>query len=342
MRNLGVVFSNRLQSFLLCLLGLWMIFLISTMAWQITTSYIAGEGFDASVDMVWNITLILFTPYLFVAGYLLRSLARRIAFYRLLRRQIVIAEYAPPKVLLPVEAGLLVDDDFSLPELAATLQDLKLRGYISIEEHGPELSFALLRKDGLSTPEATFINSLFQTERTLTTHGVDASRRLLAAGRILANAARSELVYGGQLPKSSYASKVLRKAFVVFLGLAAIVQIILTAGIVTAPEQVLSINYPRYPMDISEPVLVIGILAATVAFIIGGFWTRTLSDDDGLKNWRYVAGLKLFLEKVYKGRFYRDGKLTVSPRELRTFYPYAIALGVERDFTRKLERSLLT
>ena len=78
MRNLGVVFSNRLQSFLLCLLGLWMIFLISTMAWQITSSYIAGEGFDTTIGMVWAITLFFFTPYLFVAAYLLRSLAARI------------------------------------------------------------------------------------------------------------------------------------------------------------------------------------------------------------------------------------------------------------------------
>ncbi|HEU4984898.1 MAG TPA: hypothetical protein VFT58_04605, partial [Nitrososphaera sp.] len=268
--------------------------------------------------------------------------AARIAFYRLLKRQIVVTEYEPPKVLLPVEAGVLMDDDFSLPELAATLKNLELHGHISIEEHDYEMKFILHNKDGLGVLETTFLNNLFHRDRHFSTAEAYSASRLLSAGRVLASATRSELVYAGQLPKNSTFKKVLRQTFRFFVGFAALVQILLTAGVVTAPEQIFSIGYPRFPMHISEPILDVVIIAATIILIASGFWMRKLTDSHGLKNWRYVAGLKLYLEKVYKGRFYRDGRLTVSQRELRTFYPYAIALGVEKEFTRKLERSLLT
>lgn len=341
MRNLGVVFSGRLQSFLLWLLGLWMIMFLSTMAWQVVASYIAGEGFDTGVFEFWTITLVFFVPYLFVAGYMLRSLAAQIALYRTLRRQIVIAEYEPPRVLSPVEAGMLADDDFSLSELAATLKNLELRGHISIEEREHEFNFVLQNKNGLDVLETTFMNSLFQRDRSFSTSGPNSSRRLLSAGEVLASATRSELIYAGQLPRGSIFKKFLRAAFRFFLGFAVLVQILLTAGVVAAPEKIFSIGYPRFPMHLSEPILIVGIIVATIAFIASGFWMRKITDDNGLKNWRYVAGLKLYLDQVYKGRFYRDGKLTVSQGELRTFYPYAIALDVEREFTRKLERALL-
>lgn len=342
MRNLGVVFSGRLQSFLLWLLGLWMIMFLSTMAWQVVASYISGEGFDVDVFYFWTITLIFFVPYLFVAGYMLRSLTARIALYRTLKRQIVVAEYEPPQVLLPVEAGVLADDDFSLPELAATLKNLELRGHISIEEREDgEFNFVLHNKDALGVLETTFLNSLFQRDRHFSTSGPNSRRHLLSTGRVLASATRNELVYAGQLPRSSTFKKILRQAFRFFLGFAVAIQMLLTAGVVTAPEETFSIGYPRFPMHISEPILDAGVIIATLALIASGFWVRKLTDGTGLKNWRYVAGLKLYLDKVYKGRFYKNGKLTVSQRELRTFYPYAIALGVEREFTNKLERALL-
>ncbi len=340
MRNLGVVFSSRLQSFFLWLLGLWILMFISTIGWQAVSSYISGGGFDVSALQFWLTTVLLFTPYLLVAGYMLRSLAARVAFYRLLRKQIVIAEYEPPKVLLPVEAGLLADDDFSLPELAGTLKDLELRGHIQIKEGGGELSFTLERKEGLGTPEAVFVNSLFGNHRQFSTGQPYGARHLLACGHALAASTRSELAYQGLVPKSRTPNQVLRGGFKIFVVFAALIQILLTTGVVVAPEEIFNVVYPRYPMNLSQPLLVVGLILTTVTLILSGFWVRKLDGDHGLKNWRYVAGLKLFLEKVYKGRFYQDGKLTTSERELRTFYPYAIALGVDREFTRKLERSL--
>lgn len=340
MRNLGVVFSGRLQSFFLWLLGLWIIMFMSTLGWQAVSSYISGDGFDVSTGQFWITTVFLFAPYLLVAGYMLRSLAARIAFYRLLRKQIVIAEYQPPKVLLPVEAGVLADDDFSLNELAATLKDLELRGNIGIKEEGHELGLTLHNKHGLSAPETVFLNSLFSRHHHFSTAEAYAARHMLSCGQALASATRADLAYNGLINKNPAPNKVLRDAFKIFVGFAALIQILLTVGVVTAPEEIFNVVYPRYPMDISQPLLILGVIVATIALVLSGFWMRKLTGGHGLKNWRYVAGLKLYLDKVYKGRFYREGRLMVSERELRNFYPYALALGVEQDFTRKLERSL--
>ena len=73
---------------------------------------------------------------------------------------------------------------------------------------------------------------------------------------------------------------------------------------------------------------------------LSGFRRTALTDSRGLKNWHYVAGLKMYLEKTYKDRFYRDGQQMATDSEMRAFYPYAIAFGIERKFENRLRRAL--
>jgi hypothetical protein len=341
MDKLGIVFSSRVRSALLCVLALWILVMLSTSAAQIIVSYINGQGFDTPIQTVILIDILIFLPYYVVAAVILRSLAARIALFHLLRRQIVVPEYSPTEVLSPAEVGLLVDNDFSLNEVAATLKDLELRGCIRIGGSGSVVELHSLSLRDTSDIERQFLQTLFQNNDRFTINGPTNANLLLKAGKQLANNARNRLVLGGQLPRQPAIRKLVRSIFNIFVGFAFLLQLLLTFTATNPNSQIFSVGYPRYPMNISELILEAVIVLAVLIIISSGFWQHSLADDHGLKNWRYVAGLKMFIEKTYKDRFYRDGHQMATDNDLRAYYPYAIALGIERHFTEKLKRSLL-
>src|SRR6202011_6376574 len=46
----------------------------------------------------------------------------------------VAVQYAPPAGMTPAEAGALVDDEAAMRDVTATIVDLAVRGYLTIEE----------------------------------------------------------------------------------------------------------------------------------------------------------------------------------------------------------------
>lgn len=340
MELLGIVFSGRVRSALLCALALWMLLFMATSAGEIFVSYLGGTGFDTTAQDVIMIGTALFLPYYVVAAVLLRSLAARLALFHKLRRQIVVPEYMPPEVLSPAEAGWIANNDFTLNEIAATLKDLELRRCISITKQGVDLVVRPLNMAGASKLEQAFITSLIRENGEYSTAGASAAAQLLDAGHVLAGDVREQLVRQGVLPANRRRNAVTRAVTKVLLWVALLVQAVLTWGVLSRPYEIFHVGYPRYPMNFSEPLLEVLSIVLVFGIVISGFWQRSLNDAHGLKNWRYVAGLRMFIEKVYKDRFYRDGKQIAAASDMHAFYPYALALGVERRFTDELKRAL--
>ncbi|HEX7963446.1 MAG TPA: hypothetical protein VF466_02545 [Candidatus Saccharimonadales bacterium] len=341
MDKLGIVFSGRVRSALLCVLALWILLVLGSSSFQIFSSYLGGYGFDATIGQVITIDILLFLPYYLVAAIMLRSLAARLALYHTMRRQIVVPEYSPPEVLTPAEAGLLIDNDFTFNEIAATLKDLELRGHITIVEQNGELQIAPANTQGLDGGEQLFVRELLWPNNSFTTRAADSGTRLMQASEHLASITRERLVADGQLPKNPRINRIIRAVLKTFFVVALAMQVLLTSGIIMGAHEVFSVKYPRYPMNSSEPLLEVIIIAIVLAIVVSGFKQPGLEDDKGLKNWRYVAGLKMYLEKAYKDRFYRDNKQIATQSDMRTFYPYAIAFGIEKRFTDKLKRALV-
>jgi len=340
MERLGIVFSGRVRSALLCALALWILLIMATSAVELFTSYLGGGGFDATIRDVILIDILLFLPYYLVAAVLLRSLAARLALFHTLRRQIVVPEYAPPEVLSPAEAGWLANNDFTLNEVAATLKDLELRGCISITKKDADLMVRPLNMAEASPEEQTFVSRLIKNNGEFSTVGASAAAQLLEAGHQLSQSVHAQLVREGLLSASPRRNQVTRAVTAALAWVALFVQIALTASILSQPYVIFHVGYPRYPMNFSEIVLQLLSIGLVLGIIASGFWQRSLNDEHGLKNWRYVAGLKMFIEKVYKDRFYRDGKQIAAAHDMRTFYPYALALGIEKRFTDELKRAL--
>lgn len=341
MNKFGIVFSSRVRSALLCVTSLWILTILGTSAAEIVTSYLNGSGFDASIRQVIILDLLFFLPYFVVAAFILRSLAARIAFFHLLKKQIVIPEYKPSAVFSPAEAGLLVDNTFAINEIAATIKDLELRGSIAINQSSFNMELQVINSINLDDLERQFIETLFKGSDQFLINNPTNAIAFLDAGKQLANSARARLAANGQIVRSRVLHKTLHVVVNTFIGIALVIQLMLTILALVPGNQVFSVGYPRHPMNISEPILEIGIDLLVLVICISGFWMRKLTDDHGLKNWRYTAGLKMFIEKAYKDRFYRDGKQMATDDDLRTFYPYAIAFGIEKRFTEKLKRALL-
>jgi hypothetical protein len=193
----------------------------------------------------------------------------------------------------------------------------------------------------ISEPEQTFITSLLQNNGEYSTAGANAAAQLLEAGHKFSGDVRQQLVREGLLPANRRRGAITRTVTKILLWVALLVQMVLTWGVFSQPYEIFHVGYPRYPMNFSEPLLEVLSILLVFGIVISGFWQRSLNDAHGLRNWRYVAGLRMFIEKVYKDRFYRDGKQIAATSDMRAFYPYALALGVERRFTDELKRALV-
>lgn len=96
-------------------------------------------------------------------------------------------EYAPPTDLSPGELGMLQDGSFGQREIAATLVDLTIRGYISMQRVNEKqflgtyetYSFTLLREDAsmldMETHEKLILDGLFGVIGKLTMNRIQAS-----------------------------------------------------------------------------------------------------------------------------------------------------------------------
>lgn len=342
MEKFGIVFSDRLRTVLLTILSIWVLAELGQMTYQLLQAYVQNTGFDVTVGQMAAITLLLFTPYYLAVGYTMRSLTTRIALYLEMKKQIVIAEYSPPDVLAPAEAGLLIDDDFTLNETAAVIKDLELRGHLLLDTSGSTIKLTYVRSASpMRDHEIFFIQTLFHNDDTFIISRKNADT-FLQAGTFLGREVRSNLTDEGILSAQISQRKIFRFIFKIFVCLAAFLQAVWTITLLNNPKTILEVSYPRYPMSIVEPIIMVFVALLTIGIMLSGFWNKRLTDKHGLKNWRYVAGLKSYLETVYKGRFYDGSTLTVSKTELHNFYPYAIAFGIETTLADQMSRALIS
>jgi hypothetical protein len=88
----------------------------------------------------------------------------------LFHRDQVVVEYTPPEDLLPAQMGLLLDERADTKDVTATIVDLAVRGYLTIEELDKSWMFGkkdwklTKKKDGddLQPYERTILNGLFE------------------------------------------------------------------------------------------------------------------------------------------------------------------------------------
>jgi len=299
-----------------------------------------GIGNDFTVEALWpagtvaNLLLPYKTPWwvgvLFLlavvyiltgVGLIIAALVRwvgiRGAEKRAQNDQTIIAQYGPPKDLNPGELGVLSDNKATLVEVTATLIQAAVLGYIKIEQ---TVEKSLLKKaeytltklkdfTGLSDNEQYLLTAVFGGASTIALKDIDKTT-VPAAIKKYQSTLNETLKTKGFYTKTSK-----------FSTPAAIGGLFILIFLVFTPF-VFLVGFAALP---------IGLYAYKRA---GQTPRRTA---EGLTSWAYVEGFKLFLSVTEKDRLAFTDAPARTPKQFSTFLPYAIALGVEKEWAKQFE-----
>jgi uncharacterized membrane protein YgcG len=244
----------------------------------------------------------------------------------------IAAQYEPPDQLTPGEAGTLVDNSADMRDITASIVDLAVRGYIVIEEHQKDRMLGLIHDK-----DYNFIVQKGRAEwAKLKPHEQSLLEGLFTTGTVGESVSMSSLEnqFYQNLPgiKSNIFSSLIthgyysrrpdsvRNAYIV--GGVAVGFFIFLAGAKVAS------NLGMAPLTFA----IAAILTAAVICAFG--WFMPAHTEQGARALEGVLGFEDFLVHVESDRFNRMIK---TPEMFEKFLPFAMALGVEKNWSRAFQ-----
>ena len=248
------------------------------------------------------------------------------------RHRSITAQYEPPDQLTPGEAGTLVDNSANMRDITATLVDLAVRGYIVIEEiqkehllglmHNKDYKF-IAHKDRsewskLKPHEQELLNGLFDTgtegESVTMTELENHFYQNLPSIRSRIFEALLTRGYYTHRPDSVRAS---------YIG----------AGIVVGVLGVLVGSWLANSLGMAPFTFILaGLLTGGIICAFG--WFMPAHTEQGTRALEGVLGFEDFLVHVESDRFNRMIK---TPQMFEKFLPFAMALGVEKNWSKAFQ-----
>ncbi|MBI4475039.1 MAG: DUF2207 domain-containing protein [Acidobacteria bacterium] len=244
-------------------------------------------------------------------------------------RQLPIAvKYAPPEGMTPAEIGTLIDNTPNMRDITATIVDLAVRGHVLIEEDEEN------RRLGWSDTEYVFHKRTPTKQgRALKPHEEELLNALFASGTkvqlsnlknkfyeyvpFIKDCIYDELMkrrYYDHRPDNVKATYIVVALLLGFLG-------IVGGGILS---ETLGIQMQSFVLA--------GVLSA--ASIAGFGWFMPARTVTGVRALEGVLGFEEFLGRVEADRFARMVK---TPELFEKFLPFAMALGVEKQWVEAFE-----
>lgn len=252
------------------------------------------------------------------------------------RLRTIAVAYEPPEQLTPAEVGTLADDSPDLRDITATLVDLAVRGFLTIKSAQSEQLFGLWTSteytfhrakpaddwSGLRLHERLLLNGVFSngdaTDVPLTTLQNRFFSHLPSIRSALFTSLHQRKFYV-QRPdtvKQSYLVGGVALGLVLTIGLALLADHLGTAPLTT---------------------MLAGLLSGVIVILFGRIMPmRTIQGTRALEQ---VLGFQEFLSRVEVDRFDRVVK---TPELFERFLPFAMALGVEKNWARAFEPLLKT
>ncbi len=243
----------------------------------------------------------------------------------------ITVSYEPPDALTPAELGTLIDNSPDLRDITATLVDLAIRGFIRIEERQET---KLL---GFWSSSTYYLHQMKASEDWT---ALKAHERAIMKG-IFAGADMSvvplsnlENRFYAHLDgiKSSLFEQLLKQRYYARRP-DRVKQVYITIGIFVAfasflPATWLSEQYGIAP----QTGIAAGILSGLI--IVGFGWIMPARTIRGARVLEKALGFEEFLTRVESDRIQRVAK---TPQLFEKFLPFAMALGVEQNWTRAFE-----
>ncbi len=244
----------------------------------------------------------------------------------------IAAQYEPPDKLTPGEVGTLIDNSVDMRDITASIVDLAVRRYLTIEEqkkdhflgltHSTEYVFHLNKSQAdwasLKPHEQELLGGLFANGNAGDAVSLaDLHNRFYQSIAGIKNKIFASLVglgYYARRPDSVRSS---------YIGLGIVVGFILIGG-----GSWLSGKLGMAPL----PFFVAGALTAVIICAFGWFMpARTQSGANALEK---ILGFEDFLNHVEADRFNRMIK---TPEMFEKFLPFAMALGVEKNWSKAFQ-----
>jgi uncharacterized membrane protein len=244
----------------------------------------------------------------------------------------IAAQYEPPNQLTPGEVGTLVDNSADMRDITASIVDLAVRGYIVIEEHQKDRMLGLMHdKD---------YNFIVQKDRAewakLKPHEQALLEGMFTTGAVGESVSMSSLEnhFYTNLPgiKSNIFSSLLTDGYYnrrpdsvrsAYIAAGVVAGFLLIFGGVKVAA-----NQGMAPLAF----IIAGIL--TGAIICGFGWFMPAHTEQGARALEGVLGFEDFLVHVESDRFNRTIK---TPEMFEKFLPFAMALGVEKNWSRAFQ-----
>jgi uncharacterized membrane protein YgcG len=244
----------------------------------------------------------------------------------------IAAQYQPPDNLSPGEVGTLIDNSVDMRDITASIVDLAVRGYLTIEEkqqdhllgltHSKNYVFHLKKSraewNSLKPHEQELLDGIFSGGNAGDAVPLDALHNTFYANIPgIRNQIFASLVgdgYYAQRPDS------VRSTYILFG--------VLTGFILVAGGIWIANHSGMQPL----PFVVAGLL--TGAIICGFGWFMPARTQAGARALEGVLGFEDFLAHVESDRFNRTIK---TPEMFEKFLPFAMALGVEKNWSKAFQ-----
>jgi uncharacterized membrane protein YgcG len=244
----------------------------------------------------------------------------------------IAAQYQPPDNLTPGEVGTLIDNSVDMRDITASIVDLAVRGYLTIEEkqkdhllgltHSKDYVFHLKKGAGewnsLKPHEKSLIGGLFTLGKAGDSVSLDDLHNTFYTN---IPDIRNQ-IFASLMGNSYYTHRpdTVRAAYI---GFGVVTGVILIGGGVW-----LSNHSGMAPL----PFIVAGLL--TGAIICGFGWFMPARTQAGARALEGVLGFEDFLVHVESDRFNRTIK---TPEMFEKFLPFAMALGVEKNWSKAFQ-----
>jgi uncharacterized membrane protein len=244
----------------------------------------------------------------------------------------ITAQYEPPDQLTPGEAGTLVDNSADMRDITASIVDLAVRGYIVIEEHQKDRMLGLMHEKDY--------NFIVQKDRgtwaTLKPHEQALLEGLFTAGTVGESVSMSSLEnhFYTTLPeiKSDIFSSLITHGYYArrpdsvrsaYIGAGVVIGFLVAFG-----GARIAASQGTAPLTF----IIAGL--ATGLFICAFGWFMPAHTEQGTRALEGVLGFEDFLVHVESDRFNRMIK---TPEMFEKFLPFAMALGVEKNWSRAFQ-----
>lgn len=244
----------------------------------------------------------------------------------------IIVSYEPPDQLTPAELGTLIDNSPDLRDITATLVDLAVRGYVRIEERQepkllglwsstayhlhrlqPSSTWDKLKPHERSILSGIFQSGLFSDDRAETVALADLANRFYSRLEGIRSSVFDQLVTHGYYVRRPDQVKRAYTIGGIAVGIAGL------AGSAWLSER-------------TGLAMQAGVYASLLSglIIVGFGWIMPARTLRGTRTLEKVLGFEEFLTRIESDRFQR---LVRTPEMFEKFLPYAMALGVERNWT---------